>query len=265
MTNMGSQLTEQTLEDQYDLAHLSTSSPCKVLDGRGLIEVRETPEKELGIFARIQIPRGTRVIAETPLLRATAFSTHCVDVQDSFERLSSAKQRAYLQLHGYASPTLKKDNNWASLPELNRKVLAIYAVNRWGRDVFWLASRFNHSCIPNVHNAYNPIIRMETFHSIREIEAGEELTISYLSGISVRDERQAQLKSWGFQCRCSACKDTPKGIMLERQLCRMALLSRGLEIGVPSTLSYEKRLGLHGKIAALLRSVGHEGKLLHQW
>jgi hypothetical protein len=53
--------------------------------------------------------------------------------------------------------------------------------------------------------------------------------------------------------------------MLERQLCRMALLSRGLEIGVPSTLSYEKRLGLHGKIAALLRSVGHEGKLLHQW
>jgi hypothetical protein len=106
---------------------------------------------------------------------------------------------------------------------------------------------------------------METFHSIRNIEAGEELTVSYLSGISVRHERQAQLKSWGFQCSCSACKETPEGNMLERQLYRLALLSRGLEIGVPSTLSFEKKLGTHGKMAALLRSVGHEGKLLHQW
>jgi hypothetical protein len=242
---MGSHLTEQTSEDKYDLANLSTSSPQNVLDGRWLIEVKETPEKGLGIFAKMQIPRGTRIIAETPLLRATAFSTHCVNVQDAFERLSSAKQHAYLQLHGYASPTLKKDNNWPSLPELNRKVLAIFAANRWGSDVFWLASRFNHSCIPNVHNAYNPTIRMETFHSTRDIEAGEELTISYVSGISVRDERQAQLKSWGFQCSCPACEDTSEGNILERQLCRLALLSRGIEVG--------------------LRSVGYEGKLLHQW
>jgi hypothetical protein len=75
---------------------------------------------------------------------------------------------------------------------------------------------------------------METFHSIRYIEAGEEVTISYISGISVRDVRQAQLKSWGFQCSCSACEDTPEGNILERQLRRLALLSRGLEIGVPS-------------------------------
>jgi hypothetical protein len=261
---MGSQLTEQTLEDKYDLGHLSASSPHNVLDGRRLIEVKETPEKGLGIFARMQIPRGTRIIAETPLLRAKAVTTYSVNVQDSFERLSSESQRAYLQLHGYASPTLKKDNDWASLPELNRKVLAIYAANRWGRDVFWLASRFNHSCIPNVHNAYNPIIRMETFHSIRDIEAGEELTISYLSGISVRDERQAQLKSWGFQCSCPACKDTQEGNSLEQKLFRLVILSRELEVNVPGTLSYEKTLGTHGKMAALLRSVGHEGKLLHQ-
>jgi SET domain-containing protein len=49
---------------------------------------------------------------------------------------------------------------------------------------------------------------METFHSIRDIEAGEELTISYISGFCVHDERQAQLKKWGFQCSCPACRDT---------------------------------------------------------
>jgi hypothetical protein len=48
---MGSQLTEQALEDKYDLAHLSASSPRNVLDGRRLIEVKETPGKGLSILA----------------------------------------------------------------------------------------------------------------------------------------------------------------------------------------------------------------------
>lgn len=255
----------QISEDNYDLFQSSNSSTRTVLDGRHLIEVRETPGKGLGIFARTHIPRGTRIIAEKPLLRATIVSTHGVNVQDSFERLSLAEQHAYLQLYGYASPTLQKDNDWASLPELNRKVLAIYAANRWGRDVFWLASRFNHSCIPNVHNAYNPMIQMETFHNIRDIQAGEELTISYISGISMRHERQAQLKKWGFQCRCPACEDTQEGNALEKELCRLTLLNRALEVNVPSTHLYEKMLDTYKKMAALLRSIGHEGKLLHQW
>jgi hypothetical protein len=59
-------MTEQTLENEYDLAHLSALSPHNVLDGRGLIEVKETPGEGLGIFASMQIPRGTRIIAETP-------------------------------------------------------------------------------------------------------------------------------------------------------------------------------------------------------
>ncbi|OCK73120.1 hypothetical protein K432DRAFT_387550 [Lepidopterella palustris CBS 459.81] len=72
--------------------------------------------------------------------------------------------------------------------------------------------------------AYNPTIQMETFHSIREIEAGEELTISYLSGTCVRDERQAQLNKWGFQCKCPACQDTTDGNNTEQQLAQIVIL-----------------------------------------
>lgn len=82
------------------------------------------------------MPRGSRDLAETLLLRTTAYSHHGIDVQTAFENLSPYQQRARLELHGHASETLINDNNWDRPPVLNRKALAIYAANFWGQDVF---------------------------------------------------------------------------------------------------------------------------------
>ncbi|KAK7178113.1 SET domain-containing protein 5 [Paraphaeosphaeria sporulosa] len=251
------------MQDQFDLAKLSTPTAHTLTDARHLIEVRETPENGLGIFAKEKISRGTRIVAESPLLKATAVASHGVAVLPAFHNLSPTKQRAYLGLHGHPSEILKKDNDWESLPDLDRRVLAIYATNSWGRDVFWLASRFNHSCIPNIHNAYNPTIQMETFHSIRDVEAGEELTVSYLSDTCVRDKRQARLNKWGFQCKCPACQNTSNGNKMEQQLAQLATLSQELEMAIPGTIVSIKTLNTHRKMAALLRSVGLVGKPLH--
>jgi SET domain-containing protein len=251
------------MQDEFDLANLS--SPSAHPDARHLIEIREIPEKGRGIFAKEKISRGTRIVAESPLLKATAVSSHGVNVLTAFNNLSPPKQRAYLDLHGHASETLKKDNDWDSLPDLDRRVIAIYATNHWGRDVFWLASRFNHSCIPNIHNAYNPTIQMETFHSIRDIEAGEELTVSYLSDTCVRDQRQARLNKWGFQCKCPACQNTANGNKIEQHLAKLATLSQELERAMLGTFASIKILNTHQKMAALLRSVGLVGKPLHNW
>jgi hypothetical protein len=95
-------------------------------------------ENGLGIFARVRISRETRLVSEAPLLKAAGFSACSINVQEPFDRLSSAKQRAYFELHGYVSEAFKRDNDWESLPELNRRVLAIYAANSFGKDVFWL-------------------------------------------------------------------------------------------------------------------------------
>ncbi|KAF2686179.1 TPR domain protein [Lentithecium fluviatile CBS 122367] len=248
---------------EYDIAKLSSPSGHTLLDARHLIEVRETLGKGLGIFSREKIPRGTRIVAESPLLKATAVSSHVVNVQAAFNNLPPPKQRAYLSLHGHASETLKKENDWESLPDLNRRVLAIYFANHWGRDVFWIASRFNHSCIPNIHNAYNPTIQKETFHSIRDIEPDEELTVSYVSGMCVRAERQAQLNKWGFQCKCPACQDTPDGNKIEQQLTRLAMLRQELEMAAPVSLPSKKNLDTHRKMAALMHSTGLVGKYLN--
>jgi hypothetical protein len=71
--------------------------------------------------------------------------------------------------------------SWEQISQLHHKVLEVYAVNAFG-DVYLLYSRINHSCILNIHFAYNPGLKKETFHAIRDIAAGEELTIMYIKG-----------------------------------------------------------------------------------
>jgi len=41
--------------------------------------------------------------------------------------------------------------------------------------------------------------------AVRDIAPGEELTVSYIYGKSIRAERQSQLQEWGFTCTCSQC------------------------------------------------------------
>lgn len=49
-------------------------------------------------------------------------------------------------------------------------------------------------------------------HAIRDIEAEEELTISYIGEVThVRTQRQAKLILWGFDCTCPVCEDMPHG------------------------------------------------------
>lgn len=41
--------------------------------------------------------------------------------------------------------------------------------------------------------------------AVRDILAGEELTVSYIEGTIPYSERQERLVSWGFKCACHAC------------------------------------------------------------
>lgn len=41
--------------------------------------------------------------------------------------------------------------------------------------------------------------------AVRDIPAGEELTVSYIDGMIPYAERQERLDSWGFRCACHVC------------------------------------------------------------
>ena len=115
---------------------------------------------------------------------------------------------------------------------LKREVLAIWAVNAFGQ-VFLLGSRFNHSCIPNIHFAYNPNLGKETFHTVRYITAGEELTITYIDCMNrTKGQRQVGLDERGFVCDCLACENTKERAMKEEQRAKMLDLDQDLAISL---------------------------------
>ena len=73
-----------------------------------------------------------------------------------------------------------------------------------GVGLFLTAAYFNHSCVPNVcvTNSGDQLV----FRTIRPIETGEELVISYVDaaeGTSMRREKFR--RSYGFECSCLRC------------------------------------------------------------
>ena len=85
-----------------------------------------------------------------------------------------------------------------------------------GSGFYRLHSCFNHSCDPNCRVL---VPRDDTENSkaivqtLRDVEAGEELTFSYLEDESEPYQvRQEQLRDYGFKCRCSKC-------LLELEFC----------------------------------------------
>ena len=63
----------------------------------------------------------------------------------------------------------------------------------------------NHSCLSNAHNSWNSDTKRETIHAIRNINAGEEITISYDKGDTYNSRRTHLKDAFGFDCNCSVC------------------------------------------------------------
>ncbi len=72
--------------------------------------------------------------------------------------------------------------------------------------LFLEASRINHSCRQNAQNTLNENIGQLTIHALRDIEVGQEITISYLASTSEYADRQRFLKeNFKFECKCELC------------------------------------------------------------
>ncbi|KAF8941447.1 hypothetical protein EDD21DRAFT_353425 [Dissophora ornata] len=72
----------------------------------------------------------------------------------------------------------------------------------------------NHSCVPNCVYTFRGS-RVEC-RVIRDIQPGEEMTISYIDQIGTTQERQAQLKAqYHFTCDCPLCKYYPANPLIK--------------------------------------------------
>ncbi|OIW23875.1 SET domain-containing protein [Coniochaeta ligniaria NRRL 30616] len=165
-----------------------------------LFDIKQVPGKGKGLVARIDIPTGTRIFREKPLLIARNMSPHMLqkDLEPKIKALAKDQQRQFLCLHNnfpgqYAFAGIVKTN---ALPcGSGAMVGAVYPT----------ICLVNHSCMPNSHTNWNEDAGHETIHATRFIKAGEEITIAYDKG-GTSDTRRASLKqSFGFDCDCPVC------------------------------------------------------------
>ncbi|KAI5362955.1 putative SET domain, tetratricopeptide-like helical domain superfamily [Septoria linicola] len=193
-----------------------------------IFELRPSAGKGLGLFACRDLPRGTRIICEAPLLEVPQKG---LDVAyHAYLQLPADKKLAFDALHCYVAPQVDYEHvarmcamhcqiNEHDLPEYVQehvRVMGTFACNDFilangNIGAFEISSRLNHSCVPNVHHTNNPALGKETVQTVRDVRAGEELLINYLGPASTYDFMHQRLQKlrdhYGFECQCIACTD----------------------------------------------------------
>lgn len=230
-----------------------------------MIEIKDVEGKGKGYFAKAKLPRGTRILAEEPILQVDPAGT-IESVLSAFSQLSSEQQAAYLDLHENASPAFRALPYLPNFSSTSQKIYAIWTVNHFGYgDIYMIGSRINHSCNPNVAHCFPH--RRRIFHAMHDIEAGEELNISYIEETMTRAHRQLKLSSfWGFDCSCEHCEDTPENTVLEQKRDRISDIDCELELIQMDGSGRDGRgLALYQEKASILEALDVRQYNLSQW
>jgi hypothetical protein len=161
-----------------------------------------------GLVATTRITKGTRLLSEVPIFRVPRDNSNIKDVEriveNEIKHLNDDQPRSFFDL-----TNVYGDAHSLSLGIARTNVLPLGSNARAG-GLFLEASRINHSCKHNAQNTWNENIGRLTIHALRDIEAGQEITISYLNTTPEHSERQRILKdTFKFQCKCELCSLPP--------------------------------------------------------
>ncbi|KAK4167209.1 SET domain-containing protein 5 [Cladorrhinum sp. PSN259] len=165
---------------------------------------RQIPGKGVGLIANRTIRKGEIIMERTPTLLIVMKSHVSLDAnvreklyEAALGRLPEQAAQKFMRQYG-ETIIAKVDKNSFRMPLDGKEPHSEHFA------VFPDVSRMNHDCRPNVHYRLSSLTH--TSIAVRDINPGEELTVSYIYGRNVRAERQKQLSSiWGFDCTCTQC------------------------------------------------------------
>jgi hypothetical protein len=122
--------------------------------------------------------------------------------------LSKEQQRQYLSLHNHDP---ERDPERHKLSGIYRTNVLPCNTSEFGA-VYFTICLINHSCDKNSHHSWQSARNRGTIHALRDIRAGEEITISY-DDEDVSSVRRPFLKeSFGFDCGCDVCSLLPSEV-----------------------------------------------------
>lgn len=95
-----------------------------------------------------------------------------------------------------------------------------------GAGIFTLCCVLNHSCEPNAEISFESGTNHATVRATRPIAAGEEVFISYVDSEDSLQERQEQLRDYGFVCECARCRQELEWMAQQRELAKRVVADR---------------------------------------
>jgi SET domain len=169
-----------------------------------LYNVQKVPDKGFGMIASMAIPKGTRILSESPLFRmpmgGPKNDISREVVLEAIAALSVEQKKKFVSLHNSYSDT---DGQLLGRVRTNGLPLGIDGP---AGGLFLEASRINHSCDPNAHASWNDNLEELTIHATKDIAKGDEVAIYYLSHRANRTARHKALQEgMRISCACRLC------------------------------------------------------------
>lgn len=180
----------------------------------------------MGVVARHDLEPGCLVLTEIPALYVTPELDGHAETIQAFAEMETEDQEKLLQLCNMYSidenlwtDQMRKelqicitdagDISSINVPkETAIKVWQIWLTNAYDNGIFFLLSRFNHSCQPNTEYFWNTEDEewKQEVRAVRRIKKGEELTVCYRSfWPNNKTERQEVMRQYNFDCLCEGC------------------------------------------------------------
>ncbi|KAI1177157.1 hypothetical protein F4777DRAFT_587391 [Nemania sp. FL0916] len=167
--------------------------------------VEEIPGKGIGLRANRTIPKGEVLLVRAPTL---------VVQTDAVNELNVAVRNRMYELALARLPKERRDGFLAQMGhsihnkiDVNSFQIFVHGAGEKGTShlsCYPEVARLNHDCRPNVH--YHITNATITALASRDIQQGEELTVSYVDVFLPSKERKQRIQSWGFECACALCQ-----------------------------------------------------------
>lgn len=215
-----------------------------------MFEIRSAGDMGSGLFAAADISKGTRILAEAPLILLKPVPKPFAKFRQLVNELGDDKSKLddltynprlldrtqpdnifdKVRSEGVTGPGRRTDPDFNLMVERYAKFYTNSAEiksskNDIGAGVFSTFSRINHSCVPNAFSNWNADIGRQTVQAARDIKAGEQIFFSYLGREGTfrkREDRAVTLeKCWGFVCSCSDCGQSQASDALRERMNRL--------------------------------------------
>ncbi|KAG6091725.1 hypothetical protein E4U30_006366 [Claviceps sp. LM220 group G6] len=168
--------------------------------------VRDVPGKGKGLVATRNITKGTRILCERPLISIpngiSNEDRQCI-IYDKVEVMNKKERDIFLSFpnrYEFSDPATQYNGIF-----ITSSILAASEPHQIFA-IFPNASRINHDCNNNSLKDWNHDTHRYTVHAMRDIHAGEEITVSYETFLTNHETRQQRFKDFlHFTCICRTC------------------------------------------------------------